>query len=198
MIKNGGYAFMNVIYPLLVQQFVDDYDLMNGLALDIGTGPGFLGIELAKSTDMNIHFFDIDSKILDKAKSRYSTLEFTNKVYFVNGDVQNMDYSDDSVDFIMSRGSMWFWEEQKQALNEIYRILKPGGVAIIGGGLGRYMPETMYNRIMPMMQKRLEKRNETRPSLDELRLLLKETNIKEFKVFSDGVNRSGRWIEIRK
>lgn len=31
---------------------------------------------------------------------------------------------------------MFFWEEQVQALNEIYRVLAPGGFAYIGGGFG--------------------------------------------------------------
>ncbi len=57
MIKHS-YLAMQPIYPLLVQQFIDDYDLSDGVACDIGTGPGFLGLELAKASNMKIIFLD--------------------------------------------------------------------------------------------------------------------------------------------
>ena len=34
-----SYDFMQPMYPLLIQQFLDDYNLSAGVALDIGTGP---------------------------------------------------------------------------------------------------------------------------------------------------------------
>ncbi|MFQ9702231.1 MAG: hypothetical protein ACLR0U_07670 [Enterocloster clostridioformis] len=34
-----GYDIMQPMYPLLIQQFLDDYNLSAGVALDIGTGP---------------------------------------------------------------------------------------------------------------------------------------------------------------
>ena len=40
------------------------------------------------------------------------------------------------MDLVVSRGSIWFWDNPGKALKEIYRILKPGGKAYIGGGKG--------------------------------------------------------------
>ena len=34
-----SYDIMQPMYPLLIQQFLDDYNLSAGVALDIGTGP---------------------------------------------------------------------------------------------------------------------------------------------------------------
>ena len=39
LISSENYDQLKPMYPLLVQQFVDDYNLMHGVALDIGAGP---------------------------------------------------------------------------------------------------------------------------------------------------------------
>ena len=57
-----SYDIMQPMYPLLIQQFLDDYNLSAGVALDIGTGPGNLAVELAKVTAMDLILVDIDGE----------------------------------------------------------------------------------------------------------------------------------------
>jgi ubiquinone/menaquinone biosynthesis C-methylase UbiE len=109
-----------------------------------------------------------------------------------------MEVEDNVADFVMSRGSLWFWDDQPQGLREIQRILKPGGVAVVGGGLGRYMPDTMRKRILGKIRKRLKKDNQTRPTLKELSVPAAEAGLSNFRVFDDGEGKGGRWIEIKK
>ena len=59
-----SYDIMQPMYPLLIQQFLDDYNLSAGVALDIGTGPGNLAVELAKVTAMDLILVDIDGEAL--------------------------------------------------------------------------------------------------------------------------------------
>jgi SAM-dependent methyltransferase len=47
-----------------------------------------------------------------------------------------MPFTDGAVDLVVSRGSLPFWENRSRAFREIYRVLKPGGVAYVGGGFG--------------------------------------------------------------
>ncbi len=197
MIKHS-YLAMQPIYPLLVQQFIDDYDLSDGVACDIGTGPGFLGLELAKASNMKIIFLDIDEGALSKAKDTFESIEADNEVEFVLSPVEKIALPDESVDFVMSRGSVFFWDDVVAGIKEIYRILKPGGVAVVGGGLGRYMPDTMRKRILNGMRARLKRAGETRPSLEEFKKMMMQANIKNSRVFDDGEGKGGRWFEIRK
>ena len=56
--KDSFYRILQPIYPLLAQQLVDDYGLDKGICIDLGSGPGHVGIEIAKITYMDIYFVD--------------------------------------------------------------------------------------------------------------------------------------------
>ena len=75
-----SYDFMQPMYPLLIQQFLDDYNLSAGVALDIGTGPGNLAVELAKVTAMDLILVDIDGEALRTAQNRLCELGVDNRI----------------------------------------------------------------------------------------------------------------------
>ena len=195
--SNENYAELKPMYPLLIQQFVDDYDLMHGIALDIGAGPGWLGMELAKITNMKIVFLDISQDALDMAKENFEKLDVDNEVDYIQANVHELPMEDDRFDFIMSRGSIWFWKQPEKALKEIERILKPGGVAIVGGGLGRYLPPSMRARLQNRIRKGLKERMETRPDIEEFKKIVEKAGLINYKVLSEEEG-GGRWVEIRK
>ncbi len=197
MVKHG-YTFMQPIYPLLIQQFIDDYKLDKGIAVDLGTGPGFMGVELAIATDMEIYFTDISSDALKKAKKRFEDSEADNKAHFIEAPAENLPYNDNFADFIMSRGSIWFWEDMGKGLREVYRVLKPGGTAFIGGGLGRYMPSTMRKRIYSIIKDNNKKRGMKKPDFREYEDIVKKSGISNYRMLNDGTPESGKWVEIKK
>ncbi len=146
MIK-ADYRALQPMFAMLAQQFVDDYNLMDGVACDVGTGHGSLGVELAKITNLKMIFLDVDEKAIETAKNNFELTEADNEVQFLVSPVEKIDLPDECVDFAVSRGSVFFWDDPKQGIKEIQRILKPGGVAVIGGGLGRYIPSTMRKKM---------------------------------------------------
>ena len=145
------YDVMQPMYPLLIQQFLDDYALSDGVAVDIGTGPGNLAVELAKVTSMELILIDIDRQALQIAQHKLQELGVDNRVSALCADVENLPLRDSMADFVMCRGSIGFWSDPVRGISEINRILKPGGCAIIGVGAGRYMPESMRERIYRAM-----------------------------------------------
>jgi len=199
MLKSkNNYELLQPMYPLLIQQFVDDYKLDKGIAVDIGVGPGWLGMELSKITDMEIIFLDISRESLSMAKKNIDTLSVDNKYSFLEADVEKIPLEDNSVDFVMSRGSIWFWKHPESGLQEIQRILKPGCFAIAGGGLGRYIPDSMRKRIQSGLKRSLEEKNEKRPDLNEFTQIVENANLKNYRILTDGENGGGRWVEIKK
>ncbi len=187
------------VYPLIAQQILDDYGINKGICIDIGTGPGHMGLELAKITDLEIYFLDMNPESIDKAKKNVAECELDNTVHFVEADVSDLPFKADFADIIVSRGSLWFWKDQVKGIQEIYRVLKPGGIGFVGGGLGRYTPPTMRERLKGRRRIIQEKHKDVKfLDADGLKELLRESGLENCRIVSDGEDGAGTWIEMRK
>ncbi len=187
------------VYPLIAQQILDDYQITTGKCIDLGTGRGYLGIELAKITALEMYFLDFDPGVLDQARENVAKNELSNVVHFIDADAAALPFADNFAELVISRGSLWFWKDQVKGLQEINRILKPGGTAFVGGGLGRYTPHTMRKRLQGRGRKEFEKKGHKGflrgAKLEEL---VKKTGIMNYRLVSDLEGEPAHWIEIKK
>ncbi len=124
------------VYPLIAGQITDKFRITEGICVDIGAGPAFLAIALAKLTELTIFALDICPEMKSIADANIAEEKLTHRIHTVVADVHDMPFADDYVNLIVSRGSIFFWEDRLTAFREMYRILKPGGVAYCGGGFG--------------------------------------------------------------
>jgi ubiquinone/menaquinone biosynthesis C-methylase UbiE len=83
-----------------------------------------------------VYSVDIQEKMTKVALRNIVEAGLSSRVRAVTADVCKMPFDDDSVDLVVSRGSLPFWEDRSAAFREIYRVLKPGGSAYVGGGFG--------------------------------------------------------------
>jgi ubiquinone/menaquinone biosynthesis C-methylase UbiE len=184
---------------IAIVPFVDDYQVTRGICLDIGTGPGHVGVELAKITDLEIYFVDVKPDALARAEKNVSACDLDNTVHFLESDVSLLPFCDRFVDLAVSRGSLWFWADQVKGLQEIHRVLKSGGVAFVGGGLGRYTPPSMRNRLKGKRCKMMQKHGKARfLKGPQLRQLLDETGLDGCRLVADAEGEPATWIEMRK
>jgi ubiquinone/menaquinone biosynthesis C-methylase UbiE len=198
------YQKLQPIYPMLVRQWADDYGLTNGTAVDIGTGPGFLGIELAKITSMEIMFLDIQENALLSAQENFNRSGCPNTVDFVCANVADLPFADGFADFVMSRGSLWFWDKPECGLSEIQRILKKGGVAVVGGGLGHDISPELREELIRENRKSSLSGKGRHPTFRQFskrinRDLATKAGLRKFSILEEGDDgMAGRWFEIRK
>jgi ubiquinone/menaquinone biosynthesis C-methylase UbiE len=103
-----------------------------GILVDAGCGPGYLVAAMAKSfPHLYIIGVDVAQEMVQLASRNMSSLGLGKRVEFRRGDVQQLPLEDDSVDFVVSTLSLHHWSEPKQALEEIFRTLKPGGQSLV-------------------------------------------------------------------
>ena len=123
-------------YSIIAQKIVDKTKIISGKCLDIGTGCGYMAIELAKITKFEFYLFDISPTSLELSARNIAKEGLKMRADFLQGDVHLIPARSNSIDLIVSRASISFWNDRKKALAEIYRILAPNGFAYIGGGFG--------------------------------------------------------------
>jgi SAM-dependent methyltransferase len=110
--------------------------ITKGVCLDVGSGGGYLGLALAKITDLDFIFLDISQQALEKAERHIVEDGLQKRAKTLLADVHSIPLADGSVNLVISRGSIPFWEDPARGLKEIYRVLAPGGKAYVGGGRG--------------------------------------------------------------
>jgi len=99
---------------------------------------------------------------------------------------------------IVSRGSVFFWEDKTKAFKEIYRVLKPNGITYIGGGFGtadlRMKVMNEMEKIVPEWKKDVKERLGTN-TIETFKDALNDAKILNYDMIDDD---SGLWILIRK
>jgi ubiquinone/menaquinone biosynthesis C-methylase UbiE len=97
--------------------------------LEVAPGPGFLAIELAKLGSYQIVGLDISKSFVRIARehARQAGVDVT----FQEGNVSSMPFESNSFDFLYCRAAFKNFSEPVAALEEMYRVLKPGGQAVI-------------------------------------------------------------------
>jgi ubiquinone/menaquinone biosynthesis C-methylase UbiE len=102
--------------------------LEKGVILDLGTGPGYLPIEIAKRSS-NIHIIGVDlsRKLLQMAQANAANAGVSDRLTFQFGNAAKLEFEDASFDMVISTGMLHSLKEPAKVFNEIYRVLKQGG-----------------------------------------------------------------------
>jgi len=124
------------MYDYYAQKIKEKTGITKGVCLDVGSGGGYLGLSLARITDLDFIFLDISADVLEKAKLHIAEDGLQNRVKTLLADVHSIPLADGSMNLVISRGSIPFWKDPALGLKEIYRVLAPGGKAYVGGGRG--------------------------------------------------------------
>jgi len=188
------------IYPLLAGQIIEDYQIKKGRCVEIGSGDGKLGLELAKRTVLHIYMVDINGDVLKKAFSNACDAGLSGRISPIQANAERLPFVDDFADLVVSRGSIFFWNDKPRGLREIHRILKTDGVAFIGGGLSRYISEQereefIRARTAGFKDEQSRKEWERLRSPEYFQQILRQAGISGFKLILD---QPGLWAEIIK
>ena len=112
----------------LETKLILESDISQGLALEVGPGPGYLGLEWLKRTDgTHLKGVEISSNMIQIAERNASEYGFEGRVEYIKGDAQEIPFEDNTFDAVFTNGSLHEWAKPERVFNEIHRVLKPGG-----------------------------------------------------------------------
>jgi arsenite methyltransferase len=101
--------------------------------LDLGSGPGFLACELAQEVGASgrIVGVDISSDMNSIASKRVAAFGLGGRVEILEGDATSLGFADATFDAAVSMQVIEYLAEPDAALNQLARVLRPGGRLVI-------------------------------------------------------------------
>src|SRR5262245_14821877 len=100
-----------------------------GRVLEVAPGPGYLAVELAKLGAYRVVGLDISRSFVRMASENAARAGVS--ATFCHGDAAAMPFESDSFDFIVCRAAFKNFAEPVRAIDEMHRVLRPGGTALI-------------------------------------------------------------------
>ena len=106
--------------------------ITSGLALEVGPGPGYLGLEWLKLTQGTmLKGLDISPDMIKIAEKNAEEYGLSDRVEYVLSSGEKMPFEDNMFDAVFTNGSLHEWSEPQKTYDEIWRVLKPGGRVFI-------------------------------------------------------------------
>jgi ubiquinone/menaquinone biosynthesis C-methylase UbiE len=103
-----------------------------GRAVDLGCGPGHLAVTLARQAPhLHVTGVDLSDEMLAQAGDLARRSGVGDRVSFREGDVRQIPFPDGSLDLVVSTLSLHHWQDPVAVLDEIARVLRPGGSFLI-------------------------------------------------------------------
>ena len=145
------YRFLSIFYDKHVNPFfwnvpmrtkaleLGNFQPESLKVVDVGAGTGFTTegvVQLIKPN--NVTMLDQSPHQLKFAKQKDSLAQVTK----VLGDAENLPFADDTFDRYVSAGSIEYWPDPQRGVAESFRVIKPGGIALLIG------PVQVRNRVL--------------------------------------------------
>lgn len=153
----NGYDYKKIFWEDADREYEDQADRMAIRKLlpkrmekfaDIGGGYGRLANEYIKRA-RKVYIFDYSKTELAQAKEI-----FGDKIETKAGDIYELPFSDNELDGLIMVRVTHHLEHMDKAIRELYRVLKPGGVAVV---------EVANKRTLPKMARYVTGRSKVNP-----------------------------------
>ena len=100
----------------------------HGVALDLGTGPGLVAVEIAqRRPGLRVIGLDLAAHMVEAAHRRAQRIGLDGRGLWPQADGHLLPFADGSFDLVFSSFALHHWSDPLTVLNEIARVLKPGG-----------------------------------------------------------------------
>jgi ubiquinone/menaquinone biosynthesis C-methylase UbiE len=117
-------------YSQVAEEIVSSFK--GGLLLDLGTGPGYLPIEIVKRfPSIRCDGVDLSGRLIKLARVNARKAGVADRLNFEVGNAAKLRFEDESYDMVISTGMLHMLRDPVRMLKECYRVLKQGGEAWI-------------------------------------------------------------------
>ncbi len=143
-------------YPFVVQDVLKHCKPDKGFWIDLGAGKGQVAIPLIEAAGNPVLMIDPDREAMARGLELAREKGLGDRLSAVVGVAERLPLVDASVDLVVSRGSIFFWDDPVEGLKEVYRVLRPGGKAYVGGGAGSGYPAWAARKLVEGRKRKMQ------------------------------------------
>jgi demethylmenaquinone methyltransferase / 2-methoxy-6-polyprenyl-1,4-benzoquinol methylase len=99
--------------------------------LDVASGTGDFAIAAARIPAISIEAIDISQKMIEGGIVKIRKAGLENRIHLHFGDSEAIQFADNTFDAVTAAFGVRNFENLTKGLSEMYRVLKPGGIAVI-------------------------------------------------------------------
>ena len=184
------------IYPYLASQIMEEYQRDYGSALELGPFSGGISLELARSYPrLAITIGDESAEFLEHVEKEIALSGLSDHITVKITNLDHLTFNDAQFDLVILRGAFFFLQSRENLLGELFRVLKPGGIAFVGGGYGKGTPVEFIEEIAGESRELNSRLGRKRISVVELEEIVRKSGLTDQ---CDIREEGGLWITIRK
>jgi ubiquinone/menaquinone biosynthesis C-methylase UbiE len=184
------------IYPHLALQIMENYQRDFGMVLELGPFSGGISMALARLyPKLNITIADESPEVLKYLGQEISISGLSKKICVSKTNLNQLAFDSAQFDLAIFRGAFFFLHNEKYLLQEIFRVLKDGGIAFIGGGFGKDTPQVLIDEIADESRVLNDRLGRYRVSLLEFEEMVRKAGLLEHYTIEE---RGGLWLNIKK
>jgi ubiquinone/menaquinone biosynthesis C-methylase UbiE len=130
----GDNRFRQQEYRQLARKAVELGVPPQGRVLDVGTGPGFVAIQVARllqGTGCQVVGLDLSQAMLAIAAENAANEGLNGMLAWQEGDAKAMPFGDGEFDLVVCNDSLHHWQDPLPVFDEIARVLKKEGKCIV-------------------------------------------------------------------
>ncbi len=181
--------------PYLAKQVGDIYGHNEGAVLEVGPFSG-LSFELARN-NMGSSFIIalFPESIGDLLQDEALRLKLQHEVTIRTTDERLSDIPSETFDLAIFRGAFFFPSFFKADLSAVYRALRPGGIALVGGGFGIYTPKNIIDSIGRRSAELNRQLGRVDIEKEDLMIMLRSARLEQH---SEIIEEGGLWVVLRR
>jgi len=188
---------------LLPLKVIADAGINHGTVLDVGAGPGYLGLEWLKSADVRpdseLVAIDLNRNMARIAEANSEDYRIKNHYSVIQGNAEMMPFCRNTFNGVFSAYSLHEWRDPVTVISETDRVLKRKSSAVIID-LKRNLPEYLIRREKELMRKESHKNFEASVKAaytpDEIYNIMDEAGISAYQKGEDSFNLKISWTKI--
>lgn len=124
--ENYDYYLGPVFFEPYAEYLASQIDITNlSSVLELACGTGRVTRHIRKALPVHTQFWatDLSPYMLNIAKGKLSE----ENIHFAQEDIQNLSFDDNTFDLVICQFGLMFLPDKMKGLQEIHRVLKPGG-----------------------------------------------------------------------